>query len=61
MDKVKTTGQIIGTNHGELNTNAVPIANSEANEIFGFFSDKGLVIGNVVSPALSSNEWGNLR
>ena len=54
-------GQSVGTNHGELNTNAVPVANSEANEIFGFFSDKGLVIGNVVSPALSSNEWGNLR
>jgi antitoxin (DNA-binding transcriptional repressor) of toxin-antitoxin stability system len=60
MDKVKTTGQSVVTNHGELSTNVVPAANSKANEIFGFFSDKGRVIGNIVSPALSSTEWGNL-
>jgi hypothetical protein len=60
MDYVKTTDQRVITSDGGLKANGAPAANSDANEIFGFFSDKGRVIGNVVSPALSSKEWGNL-
>jgi len=38
----------------------VPV-NSDADEIFGFFSGRGSITGDVVSPALSPKEWGNLR
>jgi len=37
----------------------VPV-NTDTDEIFGFFSGKGSVTGDVVSPALSSEEWGKL-
>jgi hypothetical protein len=61
IEEVKTTRQcVIITNDGEPMAKPVPV-NSKPDEIFGFFSAKGQVIGNVVSPALSSNEWGNLN
>ena len=60
-DEVKSTRQsVIITNNGEPIAKLVPV-NSKSNEIFGFFSGKGRVIGDVVSPALSSKEWSNLN
>jgi hypothetical protein len=38
----------------------VPI-DTRVDEIFGFFSGKGSITGDVVSPVLSPEEWGNLR
>ena len=38
----------------------VPV-NTDTDEIFGFFSGRGSVTGDVVSPALAPSEWGNLR
>jgi hypothetical protein len=37
----------------------VPVAGGE-DDIFGFFEGKGSVKGDIVSPALSPNEWGEL-
>jgi hypothetical protein len=37
----------------------VPI-NTDKDEIFGFLAGKGKVMGDVVSPALTPEEWGEL-
>jgi prevent-host-death family protein len=60
MDDVKAKGEtVVITKHGEPVAKLVPVAN-DADEIFGFFRDKGSISGDVVSPALSPEEWGNL-
>jgi prevent-host-death family protein len=60
MDDVKAKGEtVVITKHGEPVAKLVPVAN-DADEIFGFFRDRGSITGDVVSPALSPEEWGNL-
>jgi prevent-host-death family protein len=61
MDEVKAKREtIIITKHGQPVAKLVPV-NSDNDEIFGFFRGKGSINGDVVSPALSPDEWGNLR
>jgi prevent-host-death family protein len=61
MDEVKAKREtVVITKHGEPVAKLVPM-NTGADEIFGFFQGKGKVTGDVVSPALSSDEWGSLR
>jgi prevent-host-death family protein len=61
MDEVKAKREtIIITKHGQPVAKLVPV-NSDKDEIFGFFRGKGSINGDVVSPALSPGEWGNLR
>jgi prevent-host-death family protein len=61
MDEVKAKREaVVITKHGEPVAKLVPL-NTSADEIFGFFSGKGSVTGDVVSPALSPKDWGNLR
>jgi hypothetical protein len=38
----------------------VPV-NNDVDDVFGFFSDKGTIVGDVLEPALSAEEWGSLR
>jgi hypothetical protein len=38
----------------------VPVT-EEKDDIFGFFAGKIRVLGDVVSPALSLDEWGELK
>jgi prevent-host-death family protein len=60
MDEVKAKREtVVITKHGEPVAKLVPI-NTAADEIFGFFSGKGSITGDVVAPALSQEEWGNL-
>ena len=60
MDEVKAKREtVVITKHGEPVAKLMPV-NTDTDEIFGFFSGKGSVTGDVVSPALSSDEWGNL-
>jgi hypothetical protein len=33
----------------------------DAGDIYGFLAGKGAVIGDGVSPAISSGEWGELK
>jgi hypothetical protein len=33
----------------------------DAGDIYGFLAGKGAVIGDAVSPAISSGEWGELK
>jgi prevent-host-death family protein len=61
MDDVKARREtVVITKHGEPVAKLVPV-HTDADEIFGFFSGKGSIAGDVVSPALSPEEWGNLR
>ena len=61
MDEVKAKREtVVITKHGEPVAKLVPV-NTDTDEIFGFFSGKGSITGDVVSPALSPEEWGNLR
>ena len=61
MDEVQAKREpVVVTKHGRPVAKLVPV-NSDADEIFGFFSGRGSITGDVVSPALSPGEWGNLR
>lgn len=61
MDEVKAKREtVLITKHGEPVAKLVPV-NTDVDEIFGFFSGRGSITGDVVSPALSPEEWGNLR
>ncbi|MGH9513614.1 MAG: type II toxin-antitoxin system Phd/YefM family antitoxin [Terriglobales bacterium] len=60
MDEVKAKREtVVITKRGQPVAKLVPI-NTSVDEIFGFFSHKGSITGDVVSPALSPEEWGNL-
>lgn len=61
MDEVKSRREtVVITKHGHPVAKLVPV-NTEVDEIFGFFSGKGSVNGDVISPALSAKEWGGLK
>ena len=60
MDEVKAKREtVVITKHGEPVAKLVPV-NTDRDEIFGFFGGKGSITGDVVAPALSAEEWGNL-
>jgi prevent-host-death family protein len=61
MDEVKAKRQtVVITKHGQPVAKLVPV-NAEKDDFFGFFSGRGSITGDVVSPALSPEEWGKLR
>jgi prevent-host-death family protein len=61
MDEVKAKREsVVITKHGEPVAKLVPV-NNDKDEIFGFFNGKGSINDDVVSPALSDDEWGNLK
>jgi prevent-host-death family protein len=61
MDEVKSRREtILITKHGEPVAKLVPVT-TDTDDIFGFFSGRGSLNGDVVSPALSSKEWGSLE
>src|SRR5437870_9210931 len=61
MDEVKAKREtVVITKHGEPVAKLVPV-NNDTDEIFGFFSGKGSVTGDVGSSALSWEEWGKRR
>jgi prevent-host-death family protein len=60
MDEVQSKREtVVITKHGKPVAKLVPI-NTNKDEIFGFLVGKGAVIGDVVSPALTPEEWGEL-
>jgi prevent-host-death family protein len=61
MDDVKARHEtVVITKHGEPVAKLVPVT-SDVDDIFGFFSGKGSISGDVLAPALSPEEWGSLR
>jgi prevent-host-death family protein len=60
MDEVKAKREtIVITKHGKPVVKIVP-ADQESDEIYGFLKGKVKIVGDVVSPALTPEEWGNL-
>ena len=61
MDEVQTKKEtVIITKHGKPVAKLVPVT-EEKDDIFGFFRGKIEITGDVVSPALSLDEWGELK
>jgi prevent-host-death family protein len=60
MDEVRIKREtVIITKHGKPVAQLVPI-NAETDDIYNFLAGKGSITGDVVSPALSSRDWGKL-
>ena len=60
MDEVQSKREsVIITKRGKPVAKLVPIE-TEKDEIFGFLKGKGKILGDVVSPILSPEEWGDL-
>lgn len=60
MDQVKAKREtVVITKHGQPVAMLVPVK-AAVDDIFGFFNKQGRITGDVVAPALSLDEWGNL-
>jgi len=61
MDEVQAKREtIVITKRGKPVVKLVP-ADEDADEIYGFLRGKGAVTGDVVSPAISLEDWGKLK
>ena len=63
MDEVQAKRQaVIITKRGKPVAKLVPVENEEKDDIFGFMKGKGTVEikGDIVSPILTPEEWGDL-
>ncbi len=61
MDEVQAKRlTVVITKHGKPVAKLVPV-NVDTDEIYNFLAGKGSVVGDVVSPALSIEEWGELK
>jgi len=60
MDEVQAKRvTVVITKRGKPVAKLVPV-NEEKDDIFGFLEGKVTIVGDVVSPALTLEEWGNL-
>jgi prevent-host-death family protein len=60
MDEVQAKREtIVITKRGKPVVKLVP-ADAEKDDIYGFLKGKGKITGDVVSPALTPEEWGDL-
>ena len=61
MDEVQARHEtVMITKHGKPVAKLVPV-NTDTDEIYDFLAGKGVVNGDIVSPAVSPDEWGELR
>jgi prevent-host-death family protein len=61
MDEVRDKREtVVITKRGKPVAKLVPLT-TEADEIYDFLAGKGAVTGDIVSPAISSEEWGELK
>ncbi len=61
MDEVQAKREtILITKHGKPVAKLVPVE-KDADDIYNFLAGKGSITGDVVSPALSRDEWGDLK
>ncbi len=61
MDEVKSKREaVVITKRGQPVAKLVPFNDKAVDDIFGFFQGKGSVTGDIVSPLLTPEEWGNL-
>jgi prevent-host-death family protein len=60
MDEVQSKRQaVLITKRGKPVAKLVPVE-KEKDDIFGFLKGKGKITGDIVSPILSPEEWGDL-
>ena len=60
MDEVQAKKvTVVITKRGKPVAKLVPVSN-EKDDIFGFLKGKVTIVGDVVSPALTLEEWGDL-
>jgi prevent-host-death family protein len=60
LDEVQSKREtVVITKRGKPVAKLVPMG-IEKDDIFGFLVGKGKIVGDVVGPALSRKEWGNL-
>jgi prevent-host-death family protein len=60
MDEVQAKREtVVITKRGKPVAKLVPVT-EDTDDIYGFFSGKIKVVGDVVSPALTLEEWGEL-
>lgn len=61
MDEVQAKHEtVVITKHGKPVAKLVPVY-KDADEIYNFLSGKGAITGDVVSPAISPEDWGELK
>ena len=60
MDEVQSKREaVLITKRGKPVAKLVPVE-QEKDDIFNFMKGKGAIVGDVVSPALTPEEWGDL-
>jgi prevent-host-death family protein len=61
MDEVQAKHEtVVITKYGKPVAKLVPI-HTDKDEIYDFLAGKGTITGDVVSPAISAEEWGQLK
>jgi prevent-host-death family protein len=61
MDEVQAKREtVVITKHGKPVAKLVPVS-TDTDEIYDFLGGKGSVTGDVVSPAISPEDWGELK
>lgn len=61
MDEVQAKREtVVITKHGKPVAKLVP-ADKDTDDIYGFLAGKGSITGDVVSPAISLEDWGELK
>jgi prevent-host-death family protein len=60
MDEVQSKRQaVLITKRGKPVAKLVPVDGAK-DDIFGFMKGKGKIVGDIVSPIISPEEWGDL-
>jgi prevent-host-death family protein len=61
MDEVQAKHEtVVITKRGKPVAKLVPL-NTETDEIYNFLAGKGTITGDIVPPAISPEEWGELK
>ena len=61
MDEVQAKREtVVITKHGKPVAKLVPVG-KDTDEIYNFLGGKGAITGDVLSPTLSSKQWGELN
>jgi len=61
MDEVQAKREtVLITKHAKPVAKLVP-ADKNTDDIYNFFAGKGAIAGDIVSPAISAEDWGELK